>query len=70
MITLPNGCHCSEINVSPSNWNKVGASIHKTRRIHYRFYDPSMYKPYQVIIEAEINQIKDLAERRLLLKTQ
>jgi hypothetical protein len=68
MITLPKGCRCSEIKVSPSNWNKAGASTQKPWRIHYRFYDPSMDKPCQVIIKAGINQIKDLAERRFAVK--
>jgi integrase len=68
MITLPNGCRCSEISVSPSNWNKSGASVQKNWRIHYRFYDPSQTKPYQVIIKAGINHIKDLEERRFTVK--
>jgi integrase len=68
MISLPNGCRCSQISVSPSNWNKSGASVQKNWRIHYRFYDPSQSKPYQVIIKAGINHIKDLEERRFTVK--
>ncbi|MFL5742364.1 MAG: hypothetical protein ACJ75B_19230 [Flavisolibacter sp.] len=68
MITLPNDCRCSEISVCPSNWNRKGASIAKNWRIHYRFYDPSQSKPFQVTIKSGINRIKNLDERRYLVK--
>ena len=68
MITLPNNCRCSEIRVSPLNWNRKGASIAKNWRIHYRFYDPSRIRPVQVTIKSGINRIKNLDERRHLAK--
>jgi site-specific recombinase XerC len=68
MIQLPNGCKCSDIKVQPSNWNKSTASIKKNWRIHYRFYDPSHDKPYQVTIKAGINKINDLNQRRVLVQ--
>jgi integrase len=65
MVSLPNGCRCSDIKVSPANWNKKGATTNKPWKIHYRFYDPTFSKPHQVIIKAGINHLKDLTERRL-----
>lgn len=68
MVSLPNNCRCSEIKVSPANWDKKGATTKKPWKIHYRFYDPSQIKPYQVIIKAGINQLKDLTERRMVVR--
>lgn len=64
MILLPNGCKCSEISISPANWNKSTASVKKAWKIHYRFYDPRFDKPHQVIIKAGINKVSDLVQRR------
>lgn len=60
MVTFPNNCRCSEIKVSPANWDKKSASTKKQWRIHYRFYDPGYEEPYQVVIISGIKQIKDL----------
>lgn len=68
MIHLPHGCRCSELKVSPSNWNSRGASCDDRWRIYYRFYDPTFEKPYLVQIKAGINQVKDLQERRTMVK--
>ena len=40
MLQLPNGCRCSELSITPSNWNTSRGSIKKYWSIHYRFYDP------------------------------
>lgn len=69
MIALPNGCRCSEIQVSPKNW-RVTKKV-TPWRIHYRFYDPANTDPktgkiipHQVKFNAQINRLRDLAERR------
>jgi hypothetical protein len=41
MIHYDNGCHRSEIKVTPANWNTGRASIKKNWKIYYRYYDPS-----------------------------
>lgn len=64
MILLPNGCKCSDIKVSPANWNKSTASVKRNWKIHYRFYDPQFDKPHQVIIKAGINKVRELSQRR------
>src|SRR5438093_10362072 len=40
MISLPNGCTCSELTVTPKNWETRKASLKKDWTISYRFYDP------------------------------
>lgn len=40
MIYTFNGCSRSNITISPKNW-KAGASLKKSWRIFYRFYDPA-----------------------------
>lgn len=70
MISLPNGCRCSEIKVSPANWNSAGGNTKKPWRVHYRFYDPTVrdaagkVKPLQVILKSNINYIANLQQRR------
>jgi integrase len=68
MISLPNGCYCSDIKVSPANWNRTGATTKKTWRVYYRFFDPLVDKPLFIEIKAGINRIKDLQERRNVVK--
>lgn len=68
MITLPNGCRASEIKVSPSNWNKAGATTKKPWRIHYRFYDPTFEKSKQFTIKSGINFFSDLKDRRFAVQ--
>lgn len=63
MISLPNGCYCSDLAVFPKNWNTKKASLAKDWYIHYRFYDPKFPKPKQRIIKG-INQFKTLPERQ------
>jgi integrase len=64
MISLPNGCSCSNLSVIPKNWEKKGASLDCTWMIHYRFYDPQFPgKPKLVRIKG-MNQFKDLSTRR------
>lgn len=47
-IQLPNGCECSQLNVTPKNWETSKADITKPWVISYRFYSPSGSKPVQV----------------------
>lgn len=69
MVTLPNGCYCSEFSVFPKNWKQSNASTKKDWYINYRFYDPTVtdgqgkIKPKQCIIKG-MNRFKLLAERR------
>jgi integrase len=67
MLSLPNNCRCSEITVTPKNWNCKGASTKKTWRVYYRFYEPGQ-DPWFEEIRAGINYIKDLNERRNAVK--
>jgi integrase len=67
-MQLPNNCRCSNITVSPKNWNQKGASTDVPWRIYYRFYDPAFEKPKEVIIKSGLNKIKDLQERRTVVK--
>lgn len=41
MIYYSNGCHRSEIKVTPANWKTARASIAKKWKIYYRYYDPA-----------------------------
>lgn len=74
MITLPNGCSCSELAVFPRNWNLKGASLEVDWYISYRFYDPGYrhipkYKYGKlVIVKAGINRLKTLEERRCIVR--
>lgn len=83
MILLNNGCHRSEIKVTPSNWNtpvdKAPAKLLRTKwRIYYRYYDPVFKndpdKWGQMIQVSGMNDIKDLAKRqaatRVLLEAE
>ncbi|MBK7882514.1 MAG: site-specific integrase [Chitinophagaceae bacterium] len=70
MITLPNGCWCSDIKVHPKNWESGGATIIKHDwYFHYRFYDPrykhtnGKIKP-KLCIKKGMNSYRTLAERR------
>jgi len=51
MIFLPNGCKASTPSVFPKNWQPISANMKLTRYIHYRFHDPSIPKPKQVLIK-------------------
>ena len=73
MINLPNDCKCSEIAVSPGNWNTPKAPLDCTWYIHYRFYDSNQASDAkfkngkQVIIKAGINRLKTLKERQEMI---
>jgi hypothetical protein len=41
MISLPNGCSCSQLSVFPKNGNTKKAPLNIDWYIHYRFYDPT-----------------------------
>jgi integrase len=68
MISLPNGCYCSDLTVFPKNWNTKKASLAKDWYIHYRFYDPKFPKPKQRIIKG-MNQFKSLSERQQAVRS-
>lgn len=68
MIYLPNGCRCSELSVSPRNWDKKSASAVGIWQIQYRFYDPTVIvngkiKPKLCVVKG-MNQFKSVSERR------
>lgn len=65
MIQLPNGCYCSDITVSPKNWDKTGASTKKNWFIYYRFYDPT-YKDTKGKIKPVLRHIKGMNAYKLL----
>lgn len=68
MIKLPNGCHCSDPQISPKNWNQL-KELKGPWRLTYRFYDPAhrdqngKIKPYQVNLKT-INVAKTLSDRK------
>lgn len=66
MIILPYGCRCSELSVSPADWLTTNTLTDWS--INYRFYDPGYEEPKQVRIRSGINLIKDLDDRRELVK--
>lgn len=73
MISLPNGCYCSEPKVIPASWNKKGVSTSKPWCINYRFYDPSIVNPEGKVIPKQViikgmNEYKDITERRAVCK--
>lgn len=73
MVLLNNGCHRSEIKVTPSNWHtpidKAPAKlITKKWKIYYRYYDPVFKddpEKWGMMIQVRgMNDIKDLAKRQ------
>ncbi|HJT73917.1 MAG TPA: hypothetical protein VJ720_07855 [Chitinophaga sp.] len=72
MNILKNGCRYSDFNYFPDNWNTSRASLKKTWRIEYRFYDLNFKEQYPSgypkVIKAGINRIKDLAGRQQLMR--
>jgi integrase len=74
MISLPNGCWCTgyldkgtnpQLPVHPKNWKTARASIRKNWYIKYRFYDPTVGNPKQVVIKG-MNVFKELPDRQAL----
>lgn len=77
MISLPNGCSCSQPNVYPKNWKTVAVSVKKDWYIQYYFHDPSekgRYKNGKLVIVKGMNRYKTVSERRtvtgMLLKNE
>ena len=64
MITLPNGCHCSELTVTPKDWKtcKVSAMA-RNWHIQYYFYDDALNQRKFVLVKG-MNRFKTLKERR------
>ena len=63
MLSLPNGCSCSNLSVFPKNWEKGKPQLTPLWYITYRFYDPDRPKPKQIVIKG-MNAYKTLRERR------
>jgi len=64
MITLPNGCNCSEITVTPKDWKTCKASaMARNWHIQYYFYDTAINKRKFVLVKG-MNRFKTLIERR------
>lgn len=61
-LSLPNGCCCSQIAVTPRNW-KQAKKVSGPWRIHFRFYDPSHDGPIQVT-DKQMNKFKNVHERK------
>ncbi|HEX7906218.1 MAG TPA: tyrosine-type recombinase/integrase [Chitinophagaceae bacterium] len=68
MQSLPNGCRCGKISVSPKNWKNQNASLSRTWYITYRFYDPTRPNPKQVTIKG-MNDFKTHVERKSATET-
>lgn len=71
MIHLPNGCKCSELKVSPSNWQTPRASLRKKWYIYYRYYDPEYKETYpkeKLRVIKGMNDAPTLEERQKLVK--
>lgn len=71
MTQLPNGCKCSDLRVSPANWETAKASLKKKWYIHYRFYDPTQKQRYpkgKLRIIKGMNEAKTLEERRAITR--
>lgn len=60
---LPNGCTCSALKVTPSNWHTKSAKTTIDWFIAYRFYDPDYPTPKQVKIK-KMNSFRVLEERQ------
>jgi integrase len=71
MNVLPNNCRHSDFNVFPPNWNTTRASLKKTWRIEYRFYDPAFKDQFPdgrlTVLKSGMNRIKDLVSRQQLI---
>jgi integrase len=64
MISLPNGCTCSELTVNPKNWKACKASaLSQNWYIQYYFYDTTLKKKKFVVIKG-MNRFKTLDDRR------
>ncbi len=72
MNLLKNGCRYSDFNFFPDNWNTTRASLKKTWRIEYRFYDPEFKekysKGYPKVIKAGLNRLMILEDRQQLMR--
>ena len=63
MYILPNNCKCSEISVTPKNWQ----NIKKTKKpwiLFYRFYDPVLCPQGKMFQYRGVNHYKDADIRR------
>ncbi|HUZ60274.1 MAG TPA: hypothetical protein VMU83_15995 [Hanamia sp.] len=60
MITLPNGCECSELTVKPKDWKTCKASaMAKKWHIQYYFYDRPQNERLFVLVKG-MNRFKTL----------
>jgi hypothetical protein len=68
MITLPNGCSCSELSIFPKNWNTPNGNTSIDWRIQYYFYDPRFkeepkFKYGKLCIVKGMNRYKSRQDR-------
>ena len=64
MITLPHGCYCSELTVTPKDWKTCKSSaMARNWHIQYYFYDNALQKRKFVLVKG-MNRFKTLQERR------
>ena len=64
MITLPHGCNCSELSVTPKDWKICKSSaLARNWHIQYYFYDNALNKRKFVLVKG-MNRFKTLQERR------
>lgn len=72
MLQLPNGCTCSNLSVTPKNWQTGSSSIlKKDWFIQYYFHDPVYKEKYKNGFQARVkgmNRYKTLAERKQATK--
>ena len=69
MIQLQFGCYCSELKVSPKNWQTRKVSLKKDWFVYYRFYDPLLkdnpkFRKGKLIVLKGMNQFKTIEERQ------
>ncbi|MVT11394.1 site-specific integrase [Chitinophaga tropicalis] len=69
---LTNGCHYTEFNKFPKNWNTTRASMKLTWRIEYRFFDPAFKEKYpegkRKVIKSGLNKEKDRERRQQMMR--
>lgn len=68
MISLPNGCKCSNPSVFPKNWETGQHDLSIDWYITYRFYDPAHPRPKLVSIRG-MNDYHTIADRRRATRT-
>ncbi|RXK57864.1 hypothetical protein ESA94_20310 [Lacibacter luteus] len=68
MIELPFGCYCTDLKVTPKNWQTNKSTIKKEWMIYYRFYDPRFkqepkFKKGKLVVLKGMNPFTNFPER-------